>query len=152
MTARIKLYLAMAVVFCLLTNSSHLVSNASADPLSMGYTSRQMSVSGGDSSQTLTASGGSESYTWSIPGGGGTLSNSSGNSTIYMAPNSNANCANNPTVRLTDSTGQYVDLPIAVNGYLYSAEALRISAGTWCQDISDVLSECGMTTYHYTEE
>ena len=107
-----------------------------------------MSVSGSDSSQTLTASGGSGSYTWSIPGGSGTLSNPNGSSTIYTTPSSNANCANNPTVRLTDSAGQYVDLPMAVNGYAYQAEAVRITADDWCNP-GQTITTCGMNTYHY---
>jgi hypothetical protein len=149
MTGRIKLYLTTAVILGLLTNFSHFVSDASAGPLSMGYTSRQMNTSGSDSSQTLTASGGSGSYTWSIPGGSGTLSNSNGSSTVYTAPISNANCVNNPTVRLMDSTGQYVDLPMAVNGYPYlQVEAVRITADDWCNP-GQTITSCGMNTYHY---
>ncbi len=149
MTRRKRLQLAAAVIFGLLPNLSYLISNVSAEPLAIGYTSRQMSTSGSDSSQTLTASGGSGSYTWSIPGGSGALSNSNGNSTVYTAPSSNANRVNDPTVRLTDSAGQYVDLPMAVNGYPYRVAALRISADSWCNDTSNVTSECGMTTYYY---
>jgi hypothetical protein len=150
MTGRKRLYLATTVIFGLFINFSYLISDAFADPLSIGYTSRQMSVIGGtDSSQTLTASGGTGPYTWSIPGGSGTLSTSNGSSTVYTAPSSNANRANDPTVRVTDSSGQYADLPMAVNSYFYPAEAVRISADPWCHNISDVISECGMTTYHY---
>jgi RHS repeat-associated protein len=149
MTDRKRLCLATAVIFSLFINFSYVISVASADPLSIGYTSRQMSVSGSDSSQSLTASGGSGSYTWSIPGGSGSLSNSGGSSTVYTAPSSNANCANNPTVRLMDSSGQYVDLPMAVNGYSSAGtEAVRISGDSWCNS-NGIISECGMTTYHY---
>lgn len=107
-----------------------------------------MSTSGSDSTQTLTASGGTGLYTWSIPGGSGTLSSSNGSSIIYTAPGSNANRANDPTIRLTDSTGQHVDLTMAVNGYQGHVEAVRISAEPWCNTVG-VVSTCGMTTYHY---
>jgi hypothetical protein len=149
MTGRKRLYLATAIIFGLFTNISYFISDASADPLSIGYTSRQMSVIGGsDSSQTLTASGGTGPYTWSIPGGSGTLSTSNGSSTVYTAPSSNPNRANDPIIRLTDSTGRYVNLTMAVNGYPYSVEAVRISAEPWCNTVG-VVSSCGMTTYHY---
>jgi RHS repeat-associated protein len=82
---------------------------------SIGYTTQQMAVNG---TQNLTASGGSGNpYTWSIIRGGGSLSSSTGNSVTYTAPSSNSNCANNPTIQVTDSNGYSNILSLAVNAY-----------------------------------
>ena len=87
--------------------------------LSIGYTSQQMSVNG---TQALTASGGGGSYTWSMSGGG-TLSKSSGASTTYTAPATNANCTYNPTLTVTDCCKNTATLKIAVNQYTTPADA-----------------------------
>lgn len=82
------------------------------------YTTQQMSVNG---TQNLKASGGGGGpYTWNItPAGGGSLSKTktaSGEVTIYTAPASNANCANNPTIQVIDFCLHTASLKIAVNG------------------------------------
>lgn len=87
-----------------------------------------MSVSG---SQTLTTSGGCGGpYSWSIVSGGGSLSNAGGDSVTYNAPESNAYCAYNPTIRVVDACNQYGEIRIAVNtnGYDYG-HAYYISEG-----------------------
>jgi len=71
-----------------------------------------MSVNG---NQSLAANGGMGPYTWIKASGGGSLSGGSGTSVAYTAPSSNQNCANNPTIRLTDSCGRTNDLKLAVN-------------------------------------
>src|SRR4030043_2016560 len=76
-----------------------------------GYSSQQMSCSG---TQSLTATGGGGKYKWSFTGGG-SLSKSSGASVVYTAPATNAECANNPTVTLTDCCGTTTSLQFAVN-------------------------------------
>jgi len=73
-----------------------------------------MSVSG---TQTLTLSGGGAGgkYTWSTDYG--TFDSPIGASVNFTAPSANANCANNPTITLTDCCGHKATLKIAVNGY-----------------------------------
>lgn len=83
-------------------------------PPDLGFTSKQMSVSG---TQNLTASGGAGSYTWSIVSGGGSLSSQSGDSVTYTAPASNANCGSNPFIRVTDSCSNSTTLNLGVNAY-----------------------------------
>ena len=86
-------------------------------PPVLGFTSKQMSFG---SNQPLTAIGGTGPYSWVKVSGGGNLSGSSGTSVTYTAPSSNANCANNPTIRVTDSCGQATDLKIAVSNPSYA--------------------------------
>jgi RHS repeat-associated protein len=94
--------------YCLVINGSH-----------------QMSVG---SSQTLTVSGGcSGHYTWSIVSGGGYLSGATGNSVNYTAPPANPNCANNPTICVTDSSGQQTCMQIAVNVYSSNSTAYWVN-------------------------
>ena len=82
----------------------------------ISYTTQQMSVNG---TQTLSASGGGGGpYAWYLASGGGTLNPSVGNSTLYTAPVTNPNCANNPQIYVTDMCGlSSAILKIAVNGY-----------------------------------
>lgn len=85
------------------------------EPPVIGFTSKQMTTNG---RQNLTVSGGcGEPYTWSIGSGRGSLSNSTGTSVTYTAPSSNPNCANNPTIKVTDKCGNYTTLDLAVSGY-----------------------------------
>jgi RHS repeat-associated protein len=115
MIRRVRIYLVLAaVIYSFLLFS---ISDVWADsPTTDG--SNQMSTNG---TQTLTASGGcSGPYTWTIVVGSGFLNNTTvpivGPSVTYKAPGTNANCANNPTIRVTDACGNYTDLQIAVNG------------------------------------
>ena len=80
----------------------------------IGYTSQQMSCGG---TQTLTHSGGGAGglYTWST--NYGTFSAPTGTSVVYTAPAANGNCANNPTITLTDCCGHVGTLKLAVNCY-----------------------------------
>jgi hypothetical protein len=77
----------------------------------IGFSAKQMVV---DGEQTLTASGGMGPYTWTKVSGGGNLSGS-GTSVTYTAPSSNANCAQNPTIQVTDSCNRTHTLQLAVN-------------------------------------
>ena len=92
--------------------------------ISIGYTSQQMAC---DGTQALTASPGADEadcYTWSLSGGG-SLSATTGKSVVYTAPSSNANCANNPTITLTNKSGATATLKIAVNCYTGSETAYK---------------------------
>ncbi|KKK70438.1 hypothetical protein LCGC14_2923990, partial [marine sediment metagenome] len=84
----------------------------------ISYITLQMQV---DEEQTLsvnvtTPGCGTPDYTWAITSGGGSLSTTSGSSTVYTAPSTNAECANNPTITLSCDQGGVIDtLDIAVN-------------------------------------
>jgi len=54
-------------------------------------------------------------YTWQIINGSGTLSASTGENVTYTAPGANPDCADNPTIKVTDSDGNYEEIEIAVN-------------------------------------
>jgi RHS repeat-associated protein len=97
----------IAIIFFLFIHFLYPVSGAHADPPVIGYTSRQLTLSG---TQVLTASGGSGGpYNWSIVSGGGSLSNTTFDSTTLTAPAANPDCRNNPTIRVSDSSGQMSD-------------------------------------------
>jgi hypothetical protein len=83
----------------------------------ISYTTQAMSCNG---TQNLSASGGSGGpYTWHLSSGGGSLNPSTGSSTVYTAPSSNPNCANNPQIYVTDVCGtSSVVLKIAVNCFV----------------------------------
>ena len=91
-----------------------------ANALTLGG-SKQMLVNG---TQTLTASGGSGDYTWSLAGGAGEIIGD-GDSITFRAPHENPNCANNPTVCVTDSSGQQECIGIAVNAYNGTAYKIK---------------------------
>ena len=94
----------------------------------INYTTQQMSYGG---TQELNAVGGAGSYTWSIVSGGGSLSSSSGPSTVYTAPADNENCANNPTILLTDACQKTASARFAISGPQYTT-AYRVS--TWIDE------------------
>ena len=79
-------------------------------PPTIGYTSQQMSCGG---TQTLTHSGGGAGgkYTWSADYG--TFSVPTGTSVVYTAPATNAGCASNPTITITDCCKHTATLKIA---------------------------------------
>lgn len=78
----------------------------------IGYDSLQMSCG---SQQILSHSGGGAGgkYTWSADYG--TFNKPIGTTVIYTAPSANANCANNPTITLTDCCGHKGTVKFAVN-------------------------------------
>ena len=90
--------------------------------LSIAYWSLQMSAGG---YQMLSAHDSVTGYSipfceddqlqWSIVSGGGSLSNATGLSTEYHAPDENENCVQNPVIRLTDCCGRSATLTLAVN-------------------------------------
>ncbi len=86
----------------------------SATGISIGYTSQQMSCSGTQALTALPATDADSCWIWSLSGGG-SLSATSGASVIYTAPATNANCANNATITLTNDKGATATLQIAVN-------------------------------------
>jgi hypothetical protein len=116
------------------------------------FTSQQMTLSG---TQTFTvAGGGGGPYLWSIIAGGGTLSGGSGQTIVYTAPATNAECANNPTIRVKDFCGNIKDTKLAVTaGILGSNQAaipvLRLGTprpggcgvGTPCPDCPQVIQQ-----------
>ena len=55
-------------------------------------------------------------YTWELSGGG-TLTRLTDESYLYEAPASNAGCANNPTITVTDKCGEEAFVKFAVNCY-----------------------------------
>ena len=97
--------------------------------VSMKYTTQQMSAG---QQQTLYAQSGVPPFSWSIVSGGGSVNPSTGFYTVYTAPTgTNTNCANNPTIRLTDACGNYVELKIAINtGIYYWRAAYRVVCDT----------------------
>ncbi|MBI5603752.1 MAG: RHS repeat protein [Deltaproteobacteria bacterium] len=104
----------------------------------IGFTTQQMAVNG---TQNLSVNGGSGGpYTWEILHGGGSLSGSEGNSITYTAPASNPNCVNNPTIQVTDSSGQTASLNMAVNAYPHHIE----TAYVWTDSPSN--AQCGSYT------
>ena len=102
-----------------------------AYPPILSYTTQQMSTGG---TQSLSAGGGAGGpYTWTILSGGGTISVKTtawGQSTLYTAPASNANCANNPTIQVKDFCGHTATLKIAVNASSGSSVATTYCFGT----------------------
>ena len=54
-------------------------------------------------------------YTWVVSAGGGSISPSTGTSTTYTAPSSNADCANNPTIQLKVGSNICSSVKLAVN-------------------------------------
>lgn len=111
-------------------------------PPVIGFTSKQMSVNG---NQTLTAIGGMSPFTWSMVGGGGILSGSSGASVTYTAPSSNADCALNPTIQITDYCGNKNTLILAINAYnggLAIGESITLITGACQGTINQNLYGC----------
>lgn len=109
---------------------------------SIGYTSQQMTTSG---TQTLTVTGGIAPYTWTIVSGGGSLSSSTGSSTLYTAPATNANCANNPTIQVCEAYGGCATLKLAINavvGIAYQVPSAPVNQGTCSWKISGSRYNC----------
>jgi len=73
----------------------------------------------------LTATPADFVYDWAITAGGGSLSAESGESVIYTAPATNAECANNPTIELSCNGVVLDTLQLAVNAYT-STEAFYV--------------------------
>jgi hypothetical protein len=79
-------------------------------------------------SQDFSVHGGCIPYTWELTGGGGTLTGASGAglTATYVAPATNPNCANNPTIRVTDCCGNSTQIKLAINCYSGFAHALVV--------------------------
>ncbi len=108
------------------------------NPIEINYVSLLMSCGG---SQNLSASGGCPPYNWSLSGGG-TLTPGGGDNTsaTYIAPASNANCTDNPTIILTDCCRSIAGIQLAVNCYSGNDSALGLNtkrscagSGCWCK-------------------
>ena len=97
--------------------------DSSPATLEIGYTTLAMSCSG---VQTLTAGGGCSPYTWALTAGGGTLVDNEDGTATYTAPATNAECANNATITLTDCCGSSDHIHIAVNCYAPATDAMRM--------------------------
>jgi hypothetical protein len=98
------------------------------EPLSIGYTSLMMECSEG---QNFSANGGIGPYEWSLAGGGTLTQSDDGSSASYTAPASNAGCAFNPTITVTDCCGDSADIKIAVNCYTPDEIAYNEQWANW---------------------
>ena len=123
-------------LFCngVLVDSISIVLNPCPASASIGYDYNYMSV---NETKELTAVPGAQgcgtpAYTWEITAGGGSLSSSSGASTIYTAPASNVNCLQNPTITLSCPGMSPATLEIAVNAVPGTLEFATIKATGDC--------------------
>lgn len=118
---RSKSLICMGGVWIILTVLSSLLAGGNSwgqTPLTINYPGPNP-IRSGSSPQNLSASGGCPPYTWRLSGGG-TLT-PSGESAIYVAPASNANCMDNPTITLTDGCRNAATLQLAVSTGTYLA-------------------------------
>jgi len=99
-----------------------------ASPVEIGYTLLQMSCGG---SQTFTASGGCAPYVWSKSGGGTLTPSEDTTQAGYVAPATNAGCANNPTISLSDCCGSSDSIKLAVNCTTPDATAYDLIGAYW---------------------
>jgi len=127
--------------------------NCKATP-DIGYTTQQMSTSGGGSTQNLNADGGGGGpYTWSILSGGGTLSKlktTNNEMTLYTAPSSNTDCANNPIIQVKDYCGHPKTLKLAVNGGgtgVGAYAAVNVSYGTCSANATGTVYDCAGNSF-----
>lgn len=111
----------------------------------ISYTSQQMTTS---TQQNLSVADygvlDSTCFTWEITDGTGELSTTSGISTVYTAPATNADCDNNPTIVLYCNEVEVDTLDIAViagnvpaEWYVYTitspcSTTAPIGGGSWC--------------------
>lgn len=96
---------------------------ATCDPLTLNYTSLQMSCGG---QQQFQGSKGCPPYVYSCNTG---IIDQGGN---YTAPSSNGDCANNDTVTVTDCCGNSASCQIAVNCYSGPSVAITYSSCSPC--------------------
>lgn len=119
--------------------------NACPAAAHIDYADQQMLI---DEEQTLSAGidtpgCGTPVFDWAITAGGGTLSVSQGASTIYQAPHTNAECANNPTIELSCNGTLLDTLQIAVNASAsYGVAALECITHT-CPPCPTSSGYCG---------
>lgn len=98
-----------------------------ADPLVINYTSLLMSCG---QSQDFFVTGGCGPFEWAITSGGGTINNGH-----YVAPATNANCTDNPTITVTDCCGDSASVSLAINCYSggHSMDFIGLQTdGCWC--------------------
>jgi hypothetical protein len=109
-------------------------------PATIGYTTQQMQ--GGESQSLSVVGGGIGVYTWEVTAGGGHMDGST-----YVAPSTNPNCADNPTITLYCNGSLVQDtLDIAVNIF-------RVSTSAYIDiyEIKNSIDECktiGTGCYH----
>lgn len=111
------------------------------DPLVINSSSLTMGCGG---SQDLSASGGCPLYDWRLLFGGGTLVDNGDGTATYTAPSSNPNCADNPTIALTDCCGNSTSITIAVNCTTWGVAYWLFSA-TWGQPVCGESEHCPCT-------
>lgn len=128
----------------------------SPEPLEIKYTSLQMSCGGG---QSLSVTGGCGPYLWTLTGGGGFgkvgVTSANGITVIYLAPGTNEDCANNPTITVTDCCGSSTSISLAVNCYgsnlmayyVISYENYSPDAQYVCTINGEVHCMCGFTQF-----
>ena len=113
---RFKRMFCMGGIWAIFAVFSLLLAGANAwgqVPLAINYTSLSMSCG---ASQNLSASGGCPPYNWILSGGGALTPNGGDNtSATYVAPASNPNCTNNPTIILIDCCRNIKHLQLAIN-------------------------------------
>lgn len=99
------------------------------------YTTQTMGV---DETQDLAVqnpgSSGAACFTWSLSGGG-SLSDTTGLTTTYTAPSSNANCANNATITLSCLGSSIDTLEIAINDYTLAGHVASGAIGACVWDL-----------------
>src|SRR4030042_4618228 len=125
-----KRILSIGSIWVVFTVFISLFAGGDAWGQTINYTNQTMSVG---SSQDLSASGGCPPYNWSLSGGG-TLTPSGGDNTsaTYVAPASNANCTDNPTITLTDCCRTAAGIQIAVNCYTGAEQAFGFGEFSLC--------------------
>ncbi len=106
------------------------------DTAYIGYNGQMESR--GETTQTLTVINGlsdANCYSWAITAGGGTLSSTTGTSTIYTIPESNSNCSNNPTIKLYCNGVEKAEAKIAVSTCYLSCWVWIDTSYIYCEDV-----------------
>lgn len=100
-------------------------------PVSIGYTTQQMSLS---SEQTLSVTNPATgtTYYWAVSGGG-SLSAATGLSVIYDSAATNSECTNNGTITLTDCvTCDTLEIAVNADANNYTAYFISTTSGATC--------------------
>ena len=106
----------------------------------INFSSKQMYTSGPGSTQQFSAvGGGGGPYKWSLVSGGGTITSNG----FYSAPATNANCTNNPVIRVKDYCGNTKDLKLAITD--------TSQVGLSAYDIT-ICTPCGPDCAHFSDK